>query len=311
MKKMNSRTKGLALVLATAVISGASIFLNKFGLTGFEPIMFTSLKNLVVALFLSSLLFLLGAHKHLARLSRKQWTRLSLIGLVGGSVPFLMFFTGLQMIPAASAAFIHKTLFVWASILALFFLGEKLSRVQLAGTAVLLAGAFVFSGLSLPVIGLGEALVLAATVLWAVENVLSKKVLEEVPAVTVAWARMFFGSSVLMAFLAVNGQLGQAMLLTGTHWAWIGLTAVFLTGYVLTFYHGLALVKVSEATAVLVLGSVVTSLLSLAWGVSLPWTQLAGSAAIVLGVSLLAWHASVEKTLNGRVNPSASPCPRE
>ena len=49
-----------------------------------------------------------------------------MIGVIGGSVPFILFFNGLAMASAPSAAFIHKTLFVWVVLLAVPFLGERL-----------------------------------------------------------------------------------------------------------------------------------------------------------------------------------------
>ena len=55
-------------------------------------------------------------------------------------MPFILFFTGLAQASAPSAAFIHKTLFVWVALLAVPFLGERLGWLQLAALGVLLAG---------------------------------------------------------------------------------------------------------------------------------------------------------------------------
>ena len=124
---MNQK-QGVLLVLATAVISGFSIFLNKFSVSTIEPSVFTFLKNLVVAVFLASILLLTKETKALKQLSRKQWSQLAAIGLVGGSVPFLLFFNGLAMTSAAMGAFIHKTLFIYVSVFAFFLLKEKLNK---------------------------------------------------------------------------------------------------------------------------------------------------------------------------------------
>ena len=99
--------KGLGLVLGTAVISGVSIFLNKFGVGGMDPAVFTTAKNVLVAVFLISTLLALKEWKTLKSLSGKAWGQLALIGLIGGSIPFLLFFTGLQMTSAAQAGFLH------------------------------------------------------------------------------------------------------------------------------------------------------------------------------------------------------------
>ena len=48
--------KGLLLVFLTAVISGFSIFINSYGVKGFDSSVFTFSKNIVVALFLFSII---------------------------------------------------------------------------------------------------------------------------------------------------------------------------------------------------------------------------------------------------------------
>lgn len=51
--------KGLLLVFATAIISGFSIFLNKYSVSVINPYIFTFLKNTTVVLMLSGLIFFL------------------------------------------------------------------------------------------------------------------------------------------------------------------------------------------------------------------------------------------------------------
>ena len=82
--------KGAWLVLATAIISGFAIFLNAFGVKGINPYLFTGTKNLLVAVFLLSTILLFKQFKELRKLERKDWLNLGLIGLTGGSIPFLL-----------------------------------------------------------------------------------------------------------------------------------------------------------------------------------------------------------------------------
>lgn len=306
---MQNRNKGLLLVFSTAIISGVSIFINKFGVSGFDPFVFTSLKNLLVALFLTSGILLVSKFKELKDLSRNDWLKLFGIGVVGGSLPFLLFFAGLKMASAPVAAFIHKTLFIWVGLLAFIFLKEKLSRTQLVGAFILLVGLALFSGFSISSIGLGEIMVFAATLLWACEITLSKHMMSKVSANLVVWSRMFFGSIILLTFLAVTGRISVIPTLSTTHWGWILLTSLFLLGYVATFYNGLAFIKASEATAVLLVGSLITS--ALAWGYSgsaMPVIKLLGAATMVIGLSLLVFQLKI-KSLG--VVPSASPYQRK
>ena len=254
-------------VFATAVISGFAIFMNAFGVSGFDPFVFTTMKNAVVAAALVGALLLFRDVDYLKKLPAEAWKKLFAIGIVGGSIPFLLFFWGLKNSSAVTAAFIHKTMFVWVSLLAFVFLKEKLSRKQLAGAVALLAGLFVFTGMPVITFGLGEIAVIAATLLWSIETIISKKALATVKPRVVASARMFFGLFVLVPFLAVTGSLPTLVSLSLSQYAWAIVTSIFLFGYVWTWYHGLALVKASEATAILLLGAVITT--------ALQWTFLA------------------------------------
>ena len=117
-----NKNKGLILILGTAFISGLSVFVNKFGIVLISPYIFTGLKGIVVALLAISWLLMMKDWKTLKKLTKKQWLILSGIGLIGGSIPFLLFFKGLSLTTGIQAAFIHKTMFIYIAILAFVFL---------------------------------------------------------------------------------------------------------------------------------------------------------------------------------------------
>ncbi len=198
----NLKSPGIQLALLTALISGVAVFANSFAVKAFkDPFVFTTLKNVLVALALTGL-FSAGLLRHqLTALTRRQWLQLGLIGLVGGSAPFLLFFKGISQMPTpVMAAFIHKTLFIWVALLALPLLKEKLNKLQWLALAVLLLGTYSLGGPKVWQWGTGEWLVLAATWLWAAETILAKKMLGTLPVQVVAWGRMALGSVFLLAF---------------------------------------------------------------------------------------------------------------
>lgn len=281
------KQKGFYLILLTALVSGVSIFLNKFGVSNTNPFTYTLAKNAVAAALLyTSLIFL--KETDLRKLTRRQWSKLFVIGLTGGSIPFLLFFGGLSITSAAKAAFIHKTMFVYASILAIHFLKEKFNSKMMFGAFLLLLGNAVFLGITPENLNTGDIMVFAATILWAAENVISKHALKDIPPKTVAFGRMFFGSLIITLFLAATGQLGGITALTAQEIGWILLASAFLFLYVLFWYTGLAHVSVSVATAVLLLGSPITTLLSVTFlGDTVTLPQAAGMLLTVLGVVLM------------------------
>ncbi len=255
--------KGIYFALATALISGLAIYINKFAVMEMkDPFIFTAVKNVAVAALLFAFLILPKALPELKNLSRKQWLTLGVIGGVGGSIPFLLFFYGLSLGTAVSAAFIHKTLFIWVAILAVPFLGERLGKFHIAALATLVGGNILLLGWpKLWLISGGELMIFAATLLWAVEAIIAKRVMKQVSPNVAAFGRMFFGAIVMLVFLGVTGKLSTIATLGGQQFGWVALTSVFLFGYVSCFYTGLKYAPASVVASILVLGSVITSLL--------------------------------------------------
>ena len=178
--------KGVYLALLTALISGSAIFFSSFAVKVLkDPFVFTTLKNVIVALILCSFFILYKKWGELKLIKAKEWIYLILIGIIGGGVSFLLFFKGLSMTSAITGGFIHKTLFVWVSILAVIFLKEKLGKIQWIALGVLVLGNFLLGAFNSFRIGAGEIMVLLATILWAVEYILAKKVLSNLDSLTV------------------------------------------------------------------------------------------------------------------------------
>lgn len=249
-----------------------------------NPYIFTFLKNAVVALMLSGLILLIKDWKLLKNLTKKQWMLLLIIGLVGGSVPFLLFFKGLSLASAAQGSFIHKTMFIYVAILAAIFLKEKISKEFLIGALLLLLGSLIFLKALPTSFSRGDLLVLVATLLWAVENVISKHVLKDLPGRTVAWARLFFGSLFILSYLGAIGQIGLMVNLSARQISWTLITSVLLFGYVITWYNGLKYVPVSVATTILIFGSSITTWLSLISGGKVSPKELLAGGLILVGL---------------------------
>ena len=281
---MNEREKGLLFVFATAVISGVSIFLNKYALASFNPFVFTTLKNSVVAIFVISGVLLTARYGELLRLKLKDWRNLLAIGIIGGSIPFLLFFWGLSQTSAANGSLLQKSLFIPASALAFLFLKEKLSRVQLLGAGLLFIGAALYAGVNFTALATGDIAIIAAVLLWSIEDVISRYVLRNLSPSTVGFGRMFFGSLVMVAFLAATSQLPNFAAFTPNHYLWLLATSLLLLGYNLTFYSGLSRLKVGEATAMLVFGSVVTTALAATAGKMPGMIEMAAAGAVICGV---------------------------
>ena len=258
-----SQSWGIVLAVGAALISGLAIYLNAFAVRQLpDAMVYTTLKNAVAAMVLIALALGLGAARDIRAIDRRRWPAVLAVGVIGGSVPFVLFFTGLAQASAPGAAFIQKTLFVWVGLLAIPFLGERLGIASL----VAIAGLIVGQALVLPPDGirwgLGETLILAATLLWAVETVVVKRLLASIPSHVMAALRMGVGLVVLLGYLAVSGKLAIVAGLSQTQLTWVLLTGLVLAGYVGTWFAALKRAPASMVTSVLVLGAVVTGIIS-------------------------------------------------
>lgn len=281
---------GIGLAACTALISGVSVWVNSFGVRAVpDAAVYTTLKNGVAAAILLAALALLRPMDR-RRLTSSEWRRLLLIGVVGGSIPFLLFFTGLAQATAPGAAFIHKTMFLWVALLAVPFLGERLGVLQVLALGALLGGQLLLAPPNLAGAGwgTGETLIALATLLWAVETVLARRLLGSVPSLVVGAGRMGIGVVVLAGYLVVTGRLAGIGALTTEGWGWVLLTGILLAGYVATWMAALQRAPASAVTAVLVLAAVVTTLLqALAGGTLPPVTSVVGAFVLAAGVAIV------------------------
>jgi len=295
---MKNYNKGIALIFGTALISGFSIWLNAFGVKGIEPSLFAGLKNLSVGIILAALLIGFKEWRQIILLTKKQWTKLVLVGLLGGSIPFILFFNGLAQTTGAKAGFIHKTLFIYVAIMAAFMLKERITKKIWIGLGALLIGQIIFLNIKPTALTLGDAMIFGATLLWAVEIVISKSLLGSLPANIVASARMLFGGIFIWGFLLVTGKWVAVQSLTLIDVNWVIITSLILAAYVLTFYHGLKSVPAHVATSILALGAPITLILQ---GVFLDKTfTLQHVIGIILITASAAWIVTLFRKVDSR-----------
>jgi drug/metabolite transporter (DMT)-like permease len=305
--------RGAALAAGTALISGISVYMSKFGTQAVpDPFVYTTARNVYVGLLLVALMGGLALRRRLSPragtgvtagkeytrepLHAADWVRLGLIAVVGGSVPFLLFFWGLTQTPAAMASFIQKTQFLWVAALAAPLLGESFGLWQAAALLALSIGTLMQGPVPFRSMGAGEALVLLATLLWSVEAVLARHTLRRVSPLAGAAARMAGGAVVMLGFLAVSGRLAALLSLTPAQWLWVAGPGLFLFGYVVTWYHALRHAPALVVTSVLTLGAPITALLNGAFVTHTAPTQPAlGGLVLAAGAACLTaatWQAA-------------------
>jgi drug/metabolite transporter (DMT)-like permease len=290
---MSRRSAGIALAFVTACISGVSIWANGRAVTHFsDATVYTTAKNAVAGVVLLVLALTLGSGGAVSvpSIARRRWPVLLAVAVIGGSVPFVLFFDGLKQSEATQAAFIQKTLVVWVALLAVPLLKERFRWPHALAIVLLIAGqAWLAGKLGTVAFGKGEAMILVATLLWSVEIVFVKYLLGSIPPSVLAAARMALGTVLLLVWLALTGKLGDLAGLSALQWRWALLTGLLLTAYVATWFAALARAQAIDVTAVLVFGALVTAILSgVIDGAAI---GVGGSILIAVGSGVIAWAA--------------------
>ncbi len=284
---MNKEVKGVLLALAAALVSGFSIPLNKIFVVNLDTFVFTSIRLLVIG----TVFFALTRFKKIRIRKKENVKYLVILAIVGGAMAFLLFFTGLKLTTAGRGAFLQKTLPLYVVVLAFMFLKEKVSRRQLSSLVLMFLGtvAIYFSDIVPSASWLnpsfGDLLVIFATVLWASENVIAKKVMNNgEDNLIVSSIRMLLGGAILFASIIILGNFNAILNLGAGQVMNIGISTMLLFGYTLFWYWSLKFIDVSKAACFLLVSPVISLLIGLFFlNEPVTYFQLIGSALILMG----------------------------
>ena len=296
MKIPSTTTAGLALAAGTAAISGVAVFVNGLVVASFpDPVALAGVRNGFVGLALIAMLGLPSLVREVAALEVRQRLSLVCLGVVGGGIPFILFFSGLAATGGPGAAIIHKTMFLWVALLAIPLLGERIGALQIGALGLLAVGVFLAGPAPSLAVGPAAALILAATWMWAAEVLVARRVLRSVSVRLSAASRMTIGSAVILGWLALTGRIGSVAAFGMEQWLLVGATGVLLLGYVVTWYGALRRAPATSVSAVLVGGVVVTAALAALRSGTLPAAPVVGGITVialgVIGVWVALRHA--------------------
>jgi drug/metabolite transporter (DMT)-like permease len=246
-----------------AVISGFAIYINSLGVSFFkDSTLYTTLKNAVVGVaLLLPLVFLASRRAEWKRLTGRQWAYLLLLAVVGGSVPYALFFRGLQLSTPVASSLLNHAQFLLVAVLALFFLRERHSVLVWLALATLLVGTVWGVNVTHAKWSLGDTLVALSTVLFAAGVILAKYLLRELSTLTVMTAKMSIGSLFLLIYLAATGRLGAIGTLSGRQWSFVVVTGLILLAFTVTAFLALRFASATVATAIPAASPLITTAL--------------------------------------------------
>jgi drug/metabolite transporter (DMT)-like permease len=290
---MRTSSIGYGLALVAAAISGFSIYVSSFAVRAIpDATLYTTLKNSVTGLLLLLPVFLLAKRRaELARISRRDAAWLVGLAIVGGSVPYVLFFTGLQMTTATTGSLLNHAQFIVVAVLAVPLLRERVTGIAWAGLGLLAAGSIVGSDLHALRLNQGAALVLVSTVLFGAGVVLTRRLLARLSPELVMSAKMSAGAALLIAYAAWSGHLAQVGSLSVSQWGIALATGLVLlaftaaTTYALRYAPALAVTAIGMSSPLITLGLQLAAGGSPHLSVSALWSMvlIVGGAAVFLG----------------------------
>ena len=219
---------------------------------------------------------------------RQHFWFFATIGLLVAGATSLSF-ASVRYVDAGTASMLAQTSTLFALTFGLFWLREKLHRMELVGAGVALLGIFVISFQPGDVLRLGSLVVLASSFLYALHAAVVKRYGQEMDFANFFLFRV--GSTTLFLLLFLAGQ-GSWQWPSGT--AWLVLLLVATVDVVLSrvlYYLALRRLQVSHHAIVLTLSPVIAVLWSLLlFGEAPTWQGFLGGTAVLAGVIIVTWQ---------------------
>lgn len=192
----------------------------------------------------------------LKTLSGKEWLSVLFIGFGGSALATVLFTQSFHYLNPTVAILLQKLQPLIAILLAVWILGERLSKNFWLWTAVAIFSAYVVTFPDFKPVGwtwnsnmLGVVLALGAAFFWGGSTVFGRFVLNKVSFQLMTSLR--FLSALLFLFLMniYYGTLNQVQAATSKDWFFVFMTAI-VAGFVslLIYYYGLRSTKASVAT---------------------------------------------------------------
>jgi transporter family protein len=134
----------LTWALLSALFAGLTAVLAKVGVTTINSNLATAIRTTVILIFTWAIALGTGGMGDLAGVPKQSWIFLVLSGMATG-LSWLCYFRALQLADVAKVAPIDKLSVVAAMLLAIIFLGERLSVRGAIGASLIVSGAVVLA----------------------------------------------------------------------------------------------------------------------------------------------------------------------
>ncbi len=245
---LKNKLTNLLLILIITIIWGLAWVYMKLILQYMSPFTFTAIRFFIgaIVLLIVVIIFKQGIPK------KAQWLSLAIIGLFQTAIVFCLVMYSLQFIEAGKSSVLLFSMPIWSAILAVKFLGEKISPLKLLGLIIGLVGLLTIIGWDIwtnqsQEIIIGEILITLAAISWSISNVYYRLKLQSIPPTQMTAFQMLFGT-IAIIFVAVIKEWGEPIIINGESIFYILFTGVLASAVAYTLWF-IVLTKIDVATA--------------------------------------------------------------
>ncbi len=290
---------GHILALLTAGVGAVAFICAKPVLEFLDPASFTFGQFGFAALFAGVWLLVRGKTGDLRALTRRHWAFLAGISLLFLSAIYT-FWVGLARIPVTSASLLNRLEVLLIVLLGMAFLGDRFTRREAAGAAIMFLGVVVIRYQAPPSFSAGFWMVVLSSALFAVTEILVKTAVFRIPPDAFTFVRNVMVVLLLMVVLgwrAVMGDAGAVPDFAGIRRGWPLIAIAALTGPFgarTLFLYCLRHLEVSRASLIQQIQPVFVAVFSAVVLHTLPnRREWAGGVLIIAGALLLvSWRVS-------------------
>ena len=287
---MGSRA-ALAAAFVTILVWSSSYSVARVGVRHFDPVVFSALRTVVAAGFLS----LIAIPLRLGLPARGDRWRVLSVGFVGVTVYLSLLNTGLEVVESASAAVLIALAPIFVALVSMRFIGERLTRWGWTGLGAAFLGVVLVSlgqgsGIRFGVSGL---LIVLAAVAHAVYNVMAKPLASRYhPVQVVTWVFCSAAPAFVPVLFLARAQLSTASAEGYFSAVYLGLFASAL-GFIL-WTHALAGAPASVVSSALYITPPLSALIGWIWLGEQPGLPVLAGGVVILSAVVLVMRRGVE-----------------
>jgi len=246
------------MMMAAILIFSMGWIAIKVGLNELPPITFATIRFFIASCLMFTFLGVTRQFPALKTITRKEICIFLVMGSVGIFLTYTFTFIALTFISASESAIIINLDAVFIAIFSILFLNERLTIFKIVGFSIAFLGVIVVvtegqftSGTLTSTRFLGDILILASAVCWAVFSIVGKTATNRFSPILVTGMSFAIGTPLLAALSFATEDVG--ILMSASAISWAAILYLGLANSIATLLFFTCLKRTEEASRVSVL----------------------------------------------------------